>query len=54
MAARSSLHWQVSAATLERLAHAEQCLWVPAGGFKATDDREAMGNPVLVTEWEAL
>ncbi len=52
--ARSTLHWQVSPATLERLSSAEQCLWVPAGGFKASGDRAVIGNPVLVTEWEVL
>ena len=52
--ARTTIHWQVSPETLERLGHMEQCLWVPAGGFKATQDRAAMGDPVLVTDWEVL
>ncbi|MHC4896068.1 MAG: DUF58 domain-containing protein, partial [Planctomycetota bacterium] len=52
--ARATVHWQVSPETLERLGNIEQCLWVPAGGFKATQDRALMGNPVLVTEWEVL
>lgn len=52
--ARTTTHWQVSTQTLERLGQIEQCLWVPAGGFKATQDRAAMGDPVLVTDWEVL
>lgn len=52
--ARSTLHWQVSPETLERLGQVEQCLWVPAGGFKATKDRAVIGDPVLVTDWEVL
>ena len=31
--ARTTLHWQVSEATLSRLGRADQSLWVPAGGF---------------------
>ena len=32
----------------------DTCLWVPAGGFKASEDRASVDNPVLVTEWEPL
>jgi uncharacterized protein (DUF58 family) len=32
----------------------ETCLWVPAGGFKATLDRAIVREPILVTEWEDL
>lgn len=52
--ARSTPHWQVSPETLERMGHIQQCLWVPAGGFMATKDRAAIGDPVLVTGWEMM
>lgn len=32
----------------------DTCLWVPAGGFKASTDRESMQQPILVTEWEEI
>lgn len=52
--ARSTLHWQPDEAAFSQARDIERCLWVPAGGFKATQDRAVMGEPVLVTDWEVL
>jgi uncharacterized protein (DUF58 family) len=52
--ARPVLHRRVSREFLEEVKGFDTTLWVPAGGFKATDDRNFVEQPVLVTEWEPV
>ena len=48
------IHRQVDPQFLDETREFDANLWVPAGGFKATDDRGQIDNPLLVTEWEPL
>lgn len=50
--ARHVEHRSVARESLDGIEGFETCLWVPAGGYKATQDRAALPNPILVTEWE--
>jgi uncharacterized protein (DUF58 family) len=52
--ARPVLHRRLDREFLESVRSFDTTLWVPAGGFTATDDRGNIEAPVLVTEWEAL
>lgn len=50
--ARPVVHRAVGQNFLEEVTDFDTCLWVPAGGFKASADRSNADEPVLVTEWE--
>ncbi len=52
--ARPVVHRPISDAFLDEVASFDTCLWVPAGGFKASADRSEIREPVLVTEWEPI
>jgi uncharacterized protein (DUF58 family) len=52
--ARPVIHRRIDPEFLEEIREFDASLWVPAGGFKATDDRTQVDNPVLVTEWDPL
>ena len=52
--ARPVVHRRISDQFLDEVTNFDTALWVPAGGFKASDDRSNAANPVLVTEWEPL
>jgi uncharacterized protein (DUF58 family) len=50
--ARPVVHRRIEQEFLDRVAAFDTCLWVPAGGFKASADRARLDHPVMVTEWE--
>lgn len=52
--ARPVGHRPLTQGFLDEVERFETCLWVPAGGFKASIDREATQQPILVTEWEEI
>ena len=52
--ARPVVHRRIDANFLQPALLAEAALWVPAGGFKATEDRCAAENPTLVHRMGAL
>lgn len=52
--ARPVVHRPLSPDFLANVKGFETCLWVPAGGFKASVDRASIDEPVLVTEWEEI
>lgn len=50
--ARPSPHVAAGAAQLAAAHGFQACYWIPAGGYRATDERAALGDTVLVTEWQ--
>jgi len=52
--ARPVLHRPLNKGFLEEAARYKTCLWVPAGGFKASQDRGSIHEPILITEWEDI